>query len=267
MNATLTAPAPETLLANKTTKLRFADGHLSAVWIENACGLAIPKGQPSIVVNTSTEPAVVAGPRGGAGPKESWIHPWRSTILEDTTVVSGESLVVLRVISARDLGEVVSRAWFSAQDKSIPAGDRWQHTQEIFPTFPQSTPLWRSPQDCINTVTLDPAAFASQGVLAGEPRRFQVKVNVWYAMEKTDCRIHNQHTFLEVHTQVHGIGRMQKFHTGEETTQYEDVILGPGATHDPFMEIAADGSFIYPWHRYLSDTDCIWMAIELHPEA
>ena len=26
-----------------------------------------------------------------------------------------------------------------------------------------------------------------------------------------------------------------------------------------------DRTFSYPWHRYYADTDCIWMAIELHP--
>lgn len=256
-----------TVAQNKATTLRFADDHIDARWLENVQALEIPKGQPTIVVNTGTEPAIVAGPKNGAGPKQSWILPWRSVILEDASVVSASSLVLLRIITARDLGEVVSKAWFQAQDSTIPKESRWQHTAEIFPGFPLSTPLWRSPKDPINTVRLDPVAFATLGVGKGEERNFQVTVNLWYATEHTDCRIHNQHDFLEVHTQVYGVGRMQKFHTSEESTQFEDVILSPGPTHDPFMEIAQDGTFIYPWHRYLSDTDCIWMAIELHPIA
>jgi len=48
-------------------------------------------------------------------------------------------------------------------------------------------------------------------------------------------------------------------------TLYEDVLMPPGFTHDPFFTVGNDRSFSYPWHRYYADTDCIWMAVELHP--
>ena len=48
-------------------------------------------------------------------------------------------------------------------------------------------------------------------------------------------------------------------------TLYEDVLMPVGFTHDPFFTVGNDGKFSYPWHRYFADTDCIWMAIELHP--
>jgi len=41
--------------------------------------------------------------------------------------------------------------------------------------------------------------------------------------------------------------------------------MPPGFTHDPFFMVGSDRSFSYPWHRYYADTDCIWMAVELHP--
>jgi GH35 family endo-1,4-beta-xylanase len=39
----------------------------------------------------------------------------------------------------------------------------------------------------------------------------------------------------------------------------------PGYTPDPFVRLAPSGTPEYPWHRYFSDSDAIWLAIELHP--
>ena len=58
---------------------------------------------------------------------------------------------------------------------------------------------------------------------------------------------------------------MQKFHSDNFNSLYQDIILGPGETHIPFASIDQQGAFIYPWHQYYSDTDCIWMANEFHP--
>jgi hypothetical protein len=90
-------------------------------------------------------------------------------------------------------------------------------------------------------------------------------VNLWFSLEGTDCALHNQHDFIEVHTQVHGTGRMQKFRAHEPRTLYEDILMSPGfTTPDPFCEVTGDGQFAYPWHQYYSDSDCIWLAIEYH---
>ena len=70
---------------------------------------------------------------------------------------------------------------------------------------------------------------------------------------------------LEVHTQVYGTGRMQKFHENDFKSLYEEVMMAPGFTHDPFTGVKNNGDLFYGWHQYYSDTDCIWMAIEYHP--
>jgi hypothetical protein len=93
---------------------------------------------------------------------------------------------------------------------------------------------------------------------------FSFKLNLWYAPPFTDCFIHTGHKFLEVHTQIHGTGRMQKFREQNASTLFEEVWMTPGFTHESFA-IAEGDSWRYPWHRYYSDTDCIWLAIELHP--
>ncbi len=54
------------------------------------------------------------------------------------------------------------------------------------------------------------------------------------------------------------------FRENNPDTLYEDVAMCPGFTHDPFFVVGNDRSFRYPWHRYYAETDCVWMAIELH---
>ena len=52
---------------------------------------------------------------------------------------------------------------------------------------------------------------------------------------------------------------MQKFHRPEPAARYEDVLMVPGHTHEPFYRGAPP---VYPWHQYHADTDCLWLAIE-----
>ncbi|MFZ2084660.1 MAG: hypothetical protein WAU92_09190, partial [Candidatus Sulfotelmatobacter sp.] len=126
--------------------------------------------------------------------------------------------------------------------------------------------LYISPQDDIGNIELDPAAaFSHATSVSASPRRYRLKLNLWYTPEETDCGIHTGHQFLEVHTQILGTGHMQKFRENNAGTLYEDVLMPVGFTHDPFFSVADDRTFSYPWHRYYADTDCIWMAIELHP--
>ncbi|TIQ92322.1 MAG: hypothetical protein E5X64_31180, partial [Mesorhizobium sp.] len=111
----------------------------------------------------------------------------------------------------------------------------WDWLGNRIKSFPRDTPLYISAQDTVGTVTTNPLAF------------------------------HNEHPFLEVHTQIHGLGRMQKFHEREQSALYEDIMMPVGYTHDPFCRVAGKNRWEYPWHRYYADTDSIWLAIELHP--
>ena len=104
-----------------------------------------------------------------------------------------------------------------------------------------------------------------------DPKRrknHRLKVNIWYCPSRTDCAIHCVHQkpldFLEVHTQIYGVGRMQKFHTDQFETRYEDTVMGPGMTHQPYASLNEKGEYIYPWHQYYGDSECIWMANEFH---
>jgi hypothetical protein len=124
--------------------------------------------------------------------------------------------------------------------------------------------LLRSPQDTIGTVTLDRRTVLHQPALEPRPEAFTVQANLWFSPAGTDCGIHNVHPFIEVHTQITGLGRMQKFDDKSHTSLYEDQQLSPGITNPIPFCIDVDGAFTYPWHQYRADTDCIWLALEYH---
>lgn len=115
----------------------------------------------------------------------------------------------------------------------------WSHVYDIFPlSHLKNTNLWRSEKQKIENIEL----------------------NLWYAKIGTNCGIHNEHDFKELHTQIYGIGIMQKFHNDTMDSLYEDVYMSPGYTHKPFY----DSKIKYPWHQYKAITDCIWLAIEIN---
>ena len=101
---------------------------------------------------------------------------------------------------------------------------------------------------------------------------FNLKNYIWFAPKQTHCGIHNQHPFLEVHTQLGGVGRMIKYTSNDYTANYEEQRLSIGSTQShAYSKITeCDKStnkmqMIYPWHEYYSETDCIWLVTEFWP--
>lgn len=84
------------------------------------------------------------------------------------------------------------------------------------------------------------------------------QVNLWYLAASSQGRIHKEHDFREVHTQVMGLGQMVKYYKSDYDTAYERVFMAPGFTHFEFF----DGNRQYPWHSYNAVSDCIWLALE-----
>lgn len=124
--------------------------------------------------------------------------------------------------------------------------------------------LLRSPQDTVGTVLLDRGVVLRQDGLTHGRTPHTVRTNLWFSPSGTDCGIHNVHPFIEVHTQITGYGRMQKFDSKDHQSLYEDQQLSPGVTNPvPFCADRA-GELVYPWHQYRADTDCLWLAIEYH---
>ena len=115
--------------------------------------------------------------------------------------------------------------------------EKWSHVYDVFPYENlRDVKLWRSPKERIDNV----------------------EYNLWYAPAQTHCGIHNEHNFVEIHTQVYGIGYMQKFMRNDYNSLYQNICMAPGNSHKKFCNNKRE----YPWHQYFSKTDCIWLVIE-----
>jgi len=228
---------------NRRRTLSFSNEWIESVLVSNVRELPV---DDAIVVNLSPNVLHYKG-----GENQGTIPSWKSTTLRGCTLVEGTMAALLHVRKRTNLGAVaLGWDWYGRRN----------------PQFSCTTTLYISSQDDIGDIEFDPlTTFAKQSPASAALRRYRLKLNLWYTPEETDCGIHTGHRFLEVHTQVLGTGHMQKFRDNNADSLYQDVLMPAGFTHDPFFMLAADRSFTYPWHRYYADTDCIWMAIELHP--
>lgn len=229
-------------MQNSVRDLSFADDFIDAQIIENPSNYVV---EDAIVVNLSPEPMIT-------GDEHSAIIPaWKSTWLKGGVIKSGERAALIKVTKVKNLGGCVFRGWDWL-------GNRIR-------SFPRDTPLYISSQDAIGTVKTDPMVFTNERKIPENIQEFELKLNLWWSPGDTDCFIHNEHPFLEVHTQILGVGRMQKFKENDEETIYEDIPMSMGYSHDPFCRVTGPNEWTYPWHRYYADTDCVWLAVELHP--
>ena len=228
--------------ASDMRELAFSNELIEATVVRNARDLRVEDG---IVVNLSSKPVECGGRVPGIMP------PWRSTILRGGTVRSADLLAIVRVKDRLNLGGLPLLGW------------RWYG--DLNQKFPRNLPLYISAQDSIGNVEVDPAFLTNAARTEQQTSTFEVKLNLWWSPPETDCSIHVEHPFLELHTQIHGVGRMQKFHERDAATLYEDVLMAAGMTHEPFARLTGPLEWEYPWHRYYADTDCVWLAIEFHP--
>ena len=125
--------------------------------------------------------------------------------------MTGACAGLFKVRKETNLGGVVFRGW------------DWLGNR--ISSFPRDTPLYISPQDSVREVEIDPFVFTNERTVESEVMPFEVKLNLWWAPGHTDCFIHNKHPSLEVHTQIFGVGRMQKFRENDEATIFEDVVF------------------------------------------
>ena len=231
-------------MPNKLRKLEFADEFIYAELVEDAQNFSV---DDAVVVNLSPQPMVTGTDHPAIVPA------WKSTWLKKGNIQSAERAALIKVRRKTNLGGCSFRGWDWL-------GDRIK-------SFPRDTPLFISPFDHVGEVTTDPFAFTNEQHDSSREQTFDMRLNLWWSPGDTDCFIHNEHPFLEVHTQIHGLGRMQKFQQRDESTLYEDVPMSIGYSHDPFCRVTGKNQWTYPWHRYYADTDAVWLAVELHPRA
>ena len=231
---------------NIVKPLNFSGTYIDAKYVENVENY--PINRRTIVVNPEESDAYLNET------SRSIIPAFSSTILNDTIIKEAKSLLLLEVVETKNIGKIVFESGWDLLG-NFPGVD-----------FPKDVPLWKSPQDEAGILEVDPYFMARQSSQPDHQEKFSVKVNLWYAPSLTDCAIHNQHYFLEIHTQIFGRGSMQKFKENDFNTLYEDLLMIEGYTQIiPFGKVHKHQKYTYPWHQYYADTDCIWMAIEYHP--
>ena len=249
--------ATTTLIVNDVKPLNFSSPHITASFVQAARDFYV--GPRTVVVNPTRTDASVKAARANV------IPPFSSLILRDVTIAQADALVLLELRDLANLGNIVLGEGWALYGTLIPSAPAHQGGAGPLP-FPKDTPLWRSPQDDIGTMSFDPGTLPGQTDRHLGTVQFVVKVNLWFAPAGTDCFIHNQHDFIEIHSQITGCGRMQKFNAQDHSTLYHDEMMSPGYTTTvPFCDVRGPSTFVYPWHQYYADTDCIWMAVEFHP--
>ncbi|GAA6614886.1 hypothetical protein [Scytonema sp. NUACC26] len=229
---------------NKIKRLNFSGAYIDAKYVENVENYPIQN--RTIVINPQASDAHLSEVPA------SIIPAFSSTILKDIIIQKAESLLLLEIVETNNIGKIISEK-------------DWNLLGNL-DNFPKDVPLWRSPKDEAGIVELDPYLMTKQSSTFQQKERFSVKINLWFAPSNSDCIIHNQHDFIELHTQIFGQGRMQKFKVKAFNSLYEDVLMSPGYTTSvPFCQVEENQKYVYPWHQYYADTDCIWLAIEYHP--
>ena len=99
-----------------------------------------------------------------------------------------------------------------------------------------------------------------------EYKWIKYRFNLWFCWADTDCLWHNQHDFIETHTNLAGAGYMQKSSDGTDDGLEETYGLLPGNSHRTFnidWQTEDNGNPKYPMHRWLGgNTGNIWFVIE-----
>ena len=232
---------------NQIIPVNLSDS-VPAFWLKNFDKFEVK--EQSIVVNLGGRVATINAPPN----KE--LLPRQSVMLQNVTLSNVHKVLIIPFNEKLDFGKVI-----------LEPG--WNQLGDIA-DFPKTCALFKGRQYDLGEVSLDPV-YATKNSPVEDPKRrkkHRLKVNLWYCPSRTDCAIHCVHQrpieFLEVHTQIYGVGRMQKFHADRFETRYEDTVMGPGMTHEPYASLDEQGGYIYPWHQYYGDTECIWMANEYH---
>lgn len=129
----------------------------------------------------------------------------------------------------------------------------------------QDIDFFRSKQDETTYLSFPPQQFTAGSDIAYDNKQFKLCTNLWFAEPGTHCGIHNEHSFIEIHTQILGVGCMQTFRNNKRETLCEDFIMAPGITTSKAFCHIKDDHFIYPYHQYYAETACVWLALEYHP--
>ncbi|HBM16756.1 MAG TPA: hypothetical protein DD381_10500 [Lentisphaeria bacterium] len=179
-----------------------------------------------------TEQTIVVNLRDRDSKNDSkLLKPFKSAVYSNIKFKNVENLLFITLKT-----ELFSNKGFPFSKEIMSS---WKQVYEVFPVPSlKNIKLWRSEKERIG----------------------KIELNLWFASAGTNCGIHNEHDFSEIHAQIFGLGRIQIFHNKEFSSLHQEIYLGPGYTHDPLCSETK----IYPYHQYYADTDCLWLAIEIY---
>ena len=171
--------------------------------------------------------------------ESSVYHAWNFSALEDS---------LLTVFDIRDLDIILNKV----------------NVEEIFWSYCRSN--WKQLRELYDVEWFEKIDLYRWDQLKKEYNWVNYKFNLWFCWTNTNCRWHNQHDFIEVHTNIAWIWNMQKSIDWTEQWLFETVSLWIWATHRKFnisWEYEENWNPKYPFHRWLWwPTWNIWLVIE-----
>lgn len=285
---------------NRGKSLGCSSEYIQARWVENVSHLHVA--EKTIVVNLGETPAKIkAAHHDPDHPDQTAIldalpapiAPWQSTICRNVTIESASLLLLISTpfIEAPDaadsalaafpqMGGGIDESLFLLNDpirRQVLKKEKWllyydsvaeKDRQAILPW--KYIPLFITPdtyKTCFGPVRFDPYRMTGQAGGSATPVEYYILSYVWFCPRQTNVGIHNQHQFIEIHTQISGLGRMQKFTDNDYTTLTDEFRMAPGVTNPPFHVVDPGNpqTYVYPWHQYYADSDCLWLVTEFHP--
>lgn len=211
--------------------LAFCEPFYRIEYLEGVSDLAIAERQ--IVFNLNDHPIRICAAGETRDPMDVLLPSRRSSVFSSFVLEQADRLLCIQLAGSDTL--------YGSHPRSSPIRARWMHASTLFSFGNSKGPdLWRSDKERLGNTSF----------------------NLWFASAHTNCGIHQEHGFRELHTQIFGLGRMQMFRTNTNESLFQEVFMCPGHTHDPFY----DANCRYPWHQYYADTECVWLAIEFHKE-
>lgn len=278
---------------NETGTFRYSNENVDVKWVKNVKEYTV-KGR-AIVVNIGMTKAPYIKEEEEVEVLKKYpksLRRWESAILTDVTIKEAELILVIYSPSLNkpdfynkytNFATALQSTDLTRQDLIVNESARaevnagkWLYAGDLYPAV-KGMMLWQTKEELIDLIgpfNLDPYYLTGQSHTQEESRKipFNIKCYLWFAPQQSHCGIHNNHTYIEIHTQVSGIGHLPKFTKQEVGAMYEDYCMAPGfSTTQPYCVVTKDEAaaskihFTYPWHEYYAETDCVWLVAEYHP--
>jgi hypothetical protein len=277
------------LMDNKELNFDFSNEHLKVKLVKNVDNYII--NNSSVVINLDIEsiPILPANPKAIQIKRK--LNSWKSDIFKNIVVKKADAIIIIEdenlenpntenehVINypSLQLDLMKNSLTYNERVRSEIIDSKWEHVSKEYPSLNYLS-LWKTKQNMIKNVdgfAFDPFYITGMTTQYDKDKEmsFKMKNYIWFAPIQTHCGIHNEHSFIEIHTQIFGAGRMVKFTDKNYMNTYETQRMLPGNTQSHAYCIIEEVDInknklklSYPWHEYYSDTDCIWLVTEFWP--